>query len=474
MKRIVSVLAGVFVLYSGATTALPAQTYTTLHSFDCSRDGAYPDGTLVQDTDGYLYGTTAGGANIGAGTIFKITPGGALTTIYKFCTPGGICPQNISPRAPLLQASNGKLYGSTFGSAELASFPGAVFEIADGRVKTLHSFCSRSECQDGASPNAALIQTADGNLYGTTEFGGAVCYLPDGCGTVFKMTPSGALTTLYSFCKSPGCSDGAFPLGALVRDDNGYFYGTTYQGGSHGGGTLFKITPSGTLTTLDVLCDGSGPCNYEPEVGMVMASDGDFYGIASSGGTSAYGTIFKMTPSGKLTTIYSFCSQAGCADGETPIAALIQGTDGYLYGSTGAGGPNGLGTIFKTTLDGTLTTLYGEGATTLMQDTNGDFYGTIARGGNLGCGTVFRLSVGLGPFVETEPASGKVGAVVRILGSDLTGVSSVAFNGTPAGFNAVSRTNITATVPVGATTGLVEVVTSGGTLSSNVPFRVMP
>jgi uncharacterized repeat protein (TIGR03803 family) len=189
--------------------------------------------------------------------------------------------------------------------------------------------------------------------------------------------------------------------------------------------------------------------------------------------------------------VHNFCSQGVfpfCTDGVAPATGLIQGIDGNLYGTTALGGANNGGTIFEITPSGTLTTLYSFGAdggadgdqpgAGLVQATNGDLYGTAYYGGTSGaclggsCGTIFRLSVGLGPFVETQTTSGKVGAAVKILGTDLTGATSVSFNGTAAVFTVVSPSLITTTVPASATTGTVEVVTPTGTLSSNVPFRV--
>jgi uncharacterized repeat protein (TIGR03803 family) len=200
----------------------------------------------------------------------------------------------------------------------------------------------------------------------------------------------------------------------------------------------------------------------------------------------------------KFATLYNFCSQSHCADGQnggnSSQPALIQGTDGNLYGTTPYGGnttsgvnSNGWGTIFKMTPTGKLTTLYtfctvsgcldgGEPYGGLVQDTNGTFYGTTAVGGanSPGDGTVYSLYTGLGPFVETEPTSGKVGATVKILGTDLTGATSVTFDGTAASFTVVSESQIKATVPTGAASGKVEVTTPGGTLTSNVNFHVSP
>jgi uncharacterized repeat protein (TIGR03803 family) len=245
------------------------------------------------------------------------------------------------------------------------------------------------------------------------------------------------LTTLHSFCSQGGCRDGQFPQTGLVQASNGSFYGTTIEGGAYGHGTVFKITPSGTLTTLYNVCSQSGcPDGDYLYAGLIQATDGDLYGIMDVGGAYGYGTIFKITPRGTLTTLYSFCSQNDCTDGEYPAAGLVQDTNGTLYGTTADGGANGCS--------------------------------------GLTCGTVFSLSVGLSPFVETQPASGKVGAAVNILGTNLAGATSVRFNGTAAVFKVVSSSEITTAVPAGATTGIVQVVTPSGTLSSNVPFRVLP
>jgi uncharacterized repeat protein (TIGR03803 family) len=498
------------------TIALPAaQTFETLHSFD-GTDGTELSSGLVQGTDGNFYGTTAyGGANNnttvcsgGCGTVFKITPGGTLTTLYSFCSQS-TCTDGIRPYAGLVQATDGNFYGTTVSGGAGA---GTVFKITPGgTLTTLHSFNGT----DGGNPYAGLVQAADGNLYGTTYGGGA-----SGDGTVFKITPSGTLTTLHSFDNT----DGGLPEAALVQGTDGDFYGTTGSGGAnaagcggYGCGTVFKITPSGTLTTLySFNYDGAGSAN--PLAPLVQATDGNFYGTTEFGSGpdnmcmgEGCGTVFKITPGGTLTTLHFFCSQGGsdCTDGSYPYAGLVQGTDGDLYGTTYAGGTlvtpamgicnnghwndEGCGTVFKITPSGTLTTLYNFCPLStcshgqfpiggLVQATNGDFYGTTFLGGAnlcagylwLGCGTVFSLSVGLGPFVETQPTSGWVGELVKILGTSLTGATRVTFNGHRAAFRVVSSSLITTTAPAGATTGAVEVVTPSGTLSSNVPFRVVP
>jgi len=496
-KRAYAVVA----LCAATAIALPAQTFTTLFSFD-GTDGLRPNAALVQATNGDLYGTTSGGGVQpagagGGGTVFKITPSGTITTLYNFCSQGGsLCTDGAGPYAGLVQATNGDFYGTTeFGGSSSGCYQcGTVFKITpSGTLTTLYSFCTQSGCTDGTYPIGGLVQAANGDLYGTTAFGGdAACSFAGlgGCGTIFKITPSGALTTLYTFCTQSGCTDGQSPAAGLVQATNGDFYGTTQGGGAgclpYSCGTVFKITPGGTLTTLYSF----GTDGVSPLAGLVQATNGDFYGTTSAGGANGGGTVFRITPSGTLTTLYSFCSRDPeyCLDGDQPVAGLVQATDGDFYGTTEYGGaPSGgfAGTVFKITPSGKLTTLYSfcaqSGCTDgeypeagLFQATNGTLYGTTYFGGTNGDGAVFSLSVGLGPFVETQPTFGEVGQFREILGTDLTGATSVSFNGTPASFTVVSPSLIAARVPAGATSGKVQVVTPGGTLSSNVPFRVLP
>jgi uncharacterized repeat protein (TIGR03803 family) len=234
---------------------------------------------------------------------------------------------------------------------------GTVFKIdPSGSLTTLHSFCSQSGCTDGGYPyHAGLVQGKNGDFYGTTFEGGA-----NGFGTVFRITSGGKFTTLYNFCSQTNCADGENPAAGLIQGKNGEFYGTTTAGGSTTcgacGGTVFRITPSGKLTTLYSFCalenctDGQ-----DPATPLVQAANGDFYGTTASEGTNGYGTIFKITPGGKLTTLYNLCSQAACA---TNPSGLIQATDGDFYGTMIDGGTNGSGTVFRVTPSGKLTTLY--------------------------------------------------------------------------------------------------------------------
>ena len=501
MRRIgcgtIACIVVVFCVVSGIEA--PAQTFTTLASFS-DAEGLGPT-AISQGTNGNFYGVASGGGKYGFGTVFEVAPSGKLTVLYNFC-PQPNCADGASPSG-LMQAGNGNYYGiAQSGGAGVSSvcheYPvgcGTVFEITPGGQETvLYDFCSQPMCTDGQSPGGGLIQGVNGNLYGTT-YGGGVSHSHfcagtlNPCGTIFAITPSGTLTTLYRFCSQSNCDDGHIPY-PLVEGADGNFYGTTGLGGANQDGTFFGMKPDGTLTTLYNF-------TYAETDGFsafftVQGVDGSFYGItelANSGGA-----ILKMTPSGELTTLYTFCA-APCAGGQGP-EVLIQGTDGNFYGITSYGGNSssvpcrrsGCGTIFELTPTGQLTTLYnfcsqpnctdGGFPRSLVQGTDGSLHGTTDKGGcasgKTGCGTAFRLTVGLGPFVKANPAFGKVGYSTSILGNNLTGATSVTFNGAPATFTVQSGSFIKATVPTGATSGTIEVTTPSGTLSSNVAFRVLP
>jgi uncharacterized repeat protein (TIGR03803 family) len=390
-----------------AVIAAPAQnvSFITLASFN-GADGLSPQSTLIQTADGNFYGTTRFGGNYssncehGCGTVFKITPAGTLTRLYSFCSQAN-CSDGAFPASGLVQARDGNLYGTTLdgGSSSCLDGCGTVYRITpEGAFTTLHSF----DVTDGDLPYAGLVQGADGNFYGTTSGSYAG-------GTVFKITPSGELTTLHYF----EGSDGSEPVGSLVQATDGNFYGTTYVGGAYGEclglygdstcGTVFKITPAGALTTMYSFCSQWGwgcPDGQQPWGGLVQASDGNFYGTTQYGGTNdGCGTIFKITPAGTLTTLYSFDGTDGCQ----LEAGLVQASDGNFYGTTFAGG-HAYGTVFQITPAGALTTLYSfcslpnctDGAhlgAGLVQAANGFFYGTAESGGADDDGTVFRVGL---------------------------------------------------------------------------------
>jgi uncharacterized repeat protein (TIGR03803 family) len=394
-------------------------------------------------------------------------------TIFKITAAGSftvlhnfIVSDGASPHGSLVQLADGYFYGTTELGGAYNS--GTVYKMSPkGDVTTLYSFTAGA---DGAQPFDGLVWASDGNLYGTTDFNGAF----DG-GTVFKITPKGVLTTLHSFSQT----DGASPLGGLVQGGDGSLYGTTQLGGANNYGTIYKITLQGTLTTIHDfnLVDGSDPFAV-----LVEGLDGNLYGTSSSGGAYDSGTVFKVTLDGTLTTLHSFCSDSGCADGAYPIGALVQANDGNFYGTTTdlVHHVRGHGTIFQISPAGDLATIHTFDITDgsaphggLLQATRGPLYGTTYAGGVYGLGTLYSLDMGLAPFVALPRDFGRVGQTVAILGQGLRQGTSVSFNGSQAKFVVKSNTCIFATVPAGATTGPVKVMAPKGTLTSNKPFRVL-
>jgi uncharacterized repeat protein (TIGR03803 family) len=398
---------------------------------------------VIQSPDGNFYGVTIRGGtslgqSFGRGTAFKMTPQGAVTTLYNFCSISQ-CTDGAAPTG-LVQAADGNFYGTT-NLDSISSNGGTVFKLTpQGVLTTLHRFCDafNSPCPDGGLPNSTLIQATDGNLYGSTSLGGVsessgMCTV--GCGTVFKITPEGTFTKLYEFCSVPNgsiCPDGINPTGGLVQGADGNLYGITARGGPHQagsqmpGGTVFKIGLDGTFTSLYAFCAVS-PCldGGAPTGGLVLASDGNFYGVATHGGPNREGTVFKLdAKSGTVTTAAAF-----------GFAGLPQ-------------------------------------TKWISQATDGNFY--ITNSNSVG-GSIQKLSLSLKPFVKALPSSGAVGSTVTILGTKLTGATAVKFNGAAATFTVVSPTEITATVPTGATAGSVTVsLPLNKTLLSDIAFRVTP
>ncbi len=316
--------------------ASSAQAFKTLVNFDVI-DGGTPFAGPVQGTDGNFYGTTAyGGTNYTCSALPKTACG----TVFKM--------------------------------------------TSDGTLTTLHSFNDASD--DGYDPQAALLQATNGSFYGTTMQGG-----PDGLGSIFKITSSGTLTPLYTYTSN---DNGAYPDAALVQGSGGNLYGTTRNGGAYGGGTVFKIV-AGTLTVLHSFNNTDGSLPY----GLVRATDGNFYGVTNEGGANARGTIYKITTAGSLSTLYNFCSQTNCTDGQYPYSTLVQGKDGNFYGTTDEGGDYGDGVVFRMTPEGELTTLHSFNGTDgigpfagLIQASDGNFYGTTEYGGLGSYGTIFKIT----------------------------------------------------------------------------------
>ncbi len=408
-----------------AAVAASAQTFTTLVKFNGTPQPANPT-QLVAGVDGNIYGVTQAGGTNGTsstgGTLFRMTPAGKVSVLYSFCALAN-CADGTKPNG-LIQTADGKFSGTTGqGGASDASICGSVggcgtfFEIGPGHpLKTVYSFCSQTNCNDGFGPGGVLAMGRNGNIYGTTDDGGNLngdnnC--EDGCGTIYEMTPTGALTTWHVFCSTASCPEGSDGNG-LTRFSDGNFYGATLASlsGNFGGG-LYRITPGGNLTVLYSF-DPDTNGDAEPSL-PIQAADGAIYGTVLSGGGNGYGFFYKGV-GGKLITLYSFCALANCADGSAPNQ-VIQGSDGNFYGTTLVGGnsnavcfPTGCGTLFRITPTGKLTTLHSfcseancadggvpQGA--LIQAASGTFYGATGTGGassecgGYGCGTIFDLSV---------------------------------------------------------------------------------
>jgi uncharacterized repeat protein (TIGR03803 family) len=464
---------------SGGTvfSVTPGGTLTTLYSF-CSQpnctDGNEPAAGLTLASDGNFYGTTfdggtgapgggsCGGVNIGpgCGTIFKITPTGTLTTLYNFCTTD--CSDGAGPNGGLIQGLDGSLYGTAEHGGHMG-FPhcptgcGVVFKITlDGTYTVLATFRGH-----GANPEGSLLETLNGDLYGTTLSGS----LDNSSSTAFRLTTSGKIEILHDFCQQVDCTDGSFATSGFAQIGKGNLYGATAGGGlinmpncgllGIGCGVVYSLTPGipSSITSRYEFCqltscdDGALPFG-----GLAVGSDRNFYGLTEAGGTGTCpgidnpivgdypgcGTIYSVTPLGTLTTLHNFAG----TDGAWPFGGLTQGTDGVFYGTTTFGGS----TFGTTTCNGAL---------------------------DGGCGTVFSIATGLKPFVKTVPAIGTIGTSVMILGYKLTGAKCVMFGGgISAAFTVVSDTEIVATVPTGATTGKVKVTTLHGTLTSNTNFVV--
>jgi len=390
--------------------AAGAQTLTVLYSFTGNQDGNSPQAGLVLDKMGNMYGTTlvggkSGNCQHGCGTVFRVTPSGNETVLYSFT--GGM--DGASPSGRLIFDARGNLYGTTIygGNAQcnlgLQNGCGTVFELTpSGQETVLYRFTGG---KDGGNPMAGVVMDAMGNLYGTTLAGGAVT-CPQGCGTVFKLTPRGKETVLHSFNRA----DGAYPEAGLIFDKKGNLYGTTSAGGKlQNAGTVFKLTPSGKETVLHSFPFGFTTTDgAQPRTGLVFDKRSSLYGTTSYGGDRGCpggsgfgcGVVFKVTPSSDENVIYAFTGgvEAG-PDGAWP-SDLILDANGNMYGTTSAGGVYGWGTVFKVTPTGQETVLHTfsgapadgvEPTAGLVLDASGNLYGVSAGGGAYGYGTVFKL-----------------------------------------------------------------------------------
>jgi len=328
-------------------------TEQVLYSFcaqnNCT-DGYGPQGGLTLDALGNLYGTANGGTK-GDGVVFELSPGqgGGWTeqVLYNFGGP----PDGNGFNGDLVRDATGNLYGTTNGGGTYGK--GTVFELTpQGTETVLYSFCAQNNCRDGSQPMARLIFSAAGKLYGTTSGGGT-----HGGGTVFELTPQGTETVLYSFCEQTNCLDGENPWTAgVILDAAGNLYGTTYYGGTYGGGTVFELSPSGTEKVLHNF-NNNGTDGYGPSYGVILDAGGNLYGTTVPGGTESgcgtggCGMVFELSPGqgGSWTeqVLHNFNNNG--TDGYTPSSALIFGGAGNVYGTTFYGGTYNKGTVFEIT-----------------------------------------------------------------------------------------------------------------------------
>ena len=445
-----------------------AQTISAIYDFGShTNDPLNPQnvGVIAQGRDGNMWSTAPAGGLYKIGAAFKITATGKLTVVHNFNPNAKPIPEG-TPYSGLTLATDGNFYGTMLNGGKFGA--GAVFKMTpSGAVTILYSFTGGN---DGQNPYAPPIEGADGKFYGTTYIGGL-----DKDGTVYWMTSAGKLTTCVSFTGS----DGYKPYSPLAQGTDGNFYGTTSNGDSFG--TVFKATPASAcaVSTIYGFSDAGGDGAY-PNGVLVQGADGDFYSSADEGSTANNGVLYKITSTGAYTEFIGF---DGGTNGGHPVGGLLLATDGNWYGVTNVGGANGFGTIVQVSPDGKTVQAFpfngSVGANpdvTLIQNTNGTIYGDTTIGGTTtNTGTFFKLT-GLKfekkPFVSLLPTAGKVGSTVEILGQGLTGTKAVSFNGTAAKFKVVSATYMTAVVPAKATTGFVTVTTPKAKLTSNRQFQV--
>ena len=452
----------------------PSGTVTTLHAFAGGTDGASPYAAVILARDGNFYGTTSSGGPSNLGTVFQMIPSGTVTVLYAFV--GSI--DGAAPFSALVQGTDGNFYGTT--SSGGTANGGTVFQMTpSGTVTVLHPFRGGT---DGASPRASLIQGTDGNFYGTTSAGGTADN-----GTVFRMTPNGSVTVL-SGSAFAGVEAGRNPEAALIQATDGNFYGTTYTGTAYlygpvgympceihfMCGTVFQMTPSGAVTWLPFLGQGfaDGTFGNHLTAALIQATDGQLYGTASAGGGDVTdGTIFRTTPDGHGGFVREVLHRFnGGADGAFPLAALIQATDGNFYGTTALGGTFNDGTVFQMTPSGAVAILHtftgNDGAcplAALIQTPGGNFYGTTSSGGTSNAGTIFQMTPSGSVTVLHAFTGGTDGAVPR--GPLIQGTDGNLYGTTSAGGASGTGVVFRLMLPPAATT----LISPHGTIPTNLP-----
>ncbi|MEO5754519.1 MAG: choice-of-anchor tandem repeat GloVer-containing protein, partial [Chthoniobacterales bacterium] len=391
VSSVALVTAGLFLAAYSVSQATVANAGETLYSFAGGTDGKIPQGNLIMDAQSTLYGVTSdgGGSSLcfsGCGTLYKFEQG-VESVLYAFA--GGT--DGFFPIGGLYRDAGGSLYGATNGGG--ASGLGTIFELAtDGTKTILHSFAGGAE--DGSSPNGDLIADAEGNLYGTTAFGGSGDF-----GTVFKITPGGQESIVYSFAGG-AAHDGAYPSAGLIVDEEGNFYGTTSGGGRvanicgrSGCGTVYKITPAGQESVLYLFQGADG--GSKPNGTLLRDAQGTLYSTTARGGRKGIGSVFALQSDGRLRILHSF---GGNADGLIPAAGVIADAEGNLYGGVVLGGGHD-GLVYQLTRQGAFTVLYNFPESIdgnfpvgrLLMDGAGNLIGNCTRGGAQDGGTIFLI-----------------------------------------------------------------------------------
>ena len=414
------------VLALAGSAALQAQTYTDIHDFNES-DGCcanYPS-MLAQGRDGNIYGaTTSGGAHL-YGNIFKMTPAGVLTSIFSFDGTHG-----NGPQGGITLGTDGNFYGTTYQGG--GGHAGTVFKITPAGVfAELYDF---QNAADGAYPKAPPVQAQDGSLYGTTSNGTIA--------TLYKITTAGVFTVVANLATQS--------YSPLLLGTDGNLYGTTLYGGTYNAGTIFRFSPATkVLKTIYNFHTESSPYSS-----LMQGVDGALYGTTSTGGTSSGGVVYRITTAGVYKVLVNFNTNPS-TNGATPYAGLVQGSDKYLYGVTSAGGANGQGVLFKVGTAGTgfkvlhsFQTATGDTPdSTPLLHTNGKIYGLAFHGGaKAAYGAVYSLDASLSPFTGTVMRkSAKEGVVIEMLGQGFKSATGVLFGTSPATFTAASNTYMTVT-----------------------------
>ncbi len=424
--RAAGVAAGL--VFAAALCHTPAQaatgvTFTSLYSFGANDNstGKFPTDGLTLSTDGNFYGVTrSGGANL-TGTVYQLTPSGAVNLVYTFTATdsNGFNNDGAIPSGPLAMGASGNLYGVCQSGGP--SGTGTIFEISStGVFSVLYTFPNVS---GGITPSGSLVVGSDGSLYGTASSGGA-----GGNGLVYQLIPStGVYTVLHSFAaqnSSNDNTDGISPNG-LAAAPGGNLYGTTFNGGANGNGTIFDISTSGdfeTLYTFSAVTKVNGNTSNgdgkNPNGSVAFDVSGDLFGTAQTGGANNTGTVYELSASGQFTSLYSFSSVSSLenSNGAGPYSGLTAANDGNFYGTTEYGGSNGKGVVYKITPAGIETTLHsfngdaGNGNSdgsnpnsTLTIGNDGDLYGTANKGGSSDHGSLFKIYTGTALSVPAAP-----------------------------------------------------------------------